>query len=388
MSAVRVGLIGSGFMGRAHAYALAAAPKVFDLPVELRLELLADVDDQVAARAAAALGFHRSTGDWRALIEDPEIDLVDITAPNAFHREMALAAIAAGKPVYCEKPLAPNAAEAKEMVDAAEREGVTTMVGFNYIKNPIAALAREIIHSGEIGEVFSYRGHHFEDYMIDPAAPFTWRHEPSAGDGVVGDLASHAISMARFLVGDIVSICADRDTVYAERPVGSDDSVLFQRQVGSDKKRPVEVADQARALVHFANGAKGTLEASWVAAGRKMNLAAEVTGTKGAIRFDLERLNELEMYVTGQPPGREGFKRILAGPDHPPYGAFTPAPGHQLGFNDLKIIEVRDLMTALAGGEDPWPTFREAWEVQRVADAWTISAKEKAWLEIDEAATA
>ena len=384
LASLRVGLIGSGFMGRAHAYALAAASKIFDLPIEPQLEVLADVDDETAARAAAALGFSRSTGDWRALVEDPEIDLIDITAPNKFHREMALATISAGKPVYCEKPLAPNAAEAKEMVDAADARGVATMVGFNYIKNPISALARDIIKSGEIGEVYSYRGHHFEDYMIDPNAPFTWRHEPAAGDGVIGDLASHAISMARFLVGDIVSICADRDTVYGERPVGSDDSVLFQRQVGSDKKRAVEVADQARALVCFENGARGTLEASWVATGRKMNLAAEVTGTKGAIRFDLERLNELELYLTGQPHGREGFKRILAGPDHQHYAAFTPAPGHQLGFNDMKIIEVHDLVTALAAGARPWPDFREAWEVQRVVDALSASAKSRSWLDIGE----
>ena len=383
---LRVGLIGSGFMGRAHAYALAAAPRIFDLPVAPTLELLADVDTETAARAAAALGFKRSTGDWRALITDSAVDVVDITAPNAVHREMALAAISAGKPVYCEKPLAPNATEAKDMVDAAEAAGVPTAVGFNYLKNPISALAKSIIDSGEIGEVFSYRGQHFEDYMIDPTAPFTWRHDPAGGDGVVGDLASHAISMARFLVGDIVSICADRDTLFAQRPTGSDRDVLFtQRTSKSDAgMRTVEVADQARALVRFANGSKGTLEASWVASGRKMNLAAEITGTKGAIRFDFERLNELELYVNDQPPGREGFKRILAGPEHPPYAAFTPAPGHQLGFNDMKLIEVRDLFAALSSGEAPWPDFREAWEVQRVVDALTLSAKSRSWLEIAE----
>ncbi len=382
----RVGLIGSGFMGRAHAYALAAMPRLFDLRAAPSLELLADVDDETAARAAAALGFRRSTGDWRSLVADPAVDLVDITAPNVFHKEMALATIEAGKPVYCEKPLAPNAAEAKDMVDAAEAAGIPTAVGFNYVKNPISALAKDIIQSGEIGEVFSYRGHHFEDYMIDPEAPFTWRHDPAGGDGVVGDLASHAISMARFLLGDIIAICANRDTLFRQRPGGSDRDSPFERSIGSEKDmRPVNVADHARALVEFSNGAKGTLEASWVATGRKMNLAAEITGTKGAVRFDFERLNELELYTSGQPVGREGFKRILAGPDHPPYAAFTPAPGHQLGFNDMKIIEVRDLTMALANNEKPWPDFREAWEVQRVVDALTLSSRERVWLQIDDA---
>ena len=366
---LRVGLIGSGFMGRAHAQAFAAAPRIFDLPAVPVLELLADVDTETAALAAKSLGFQRSTDDWRALVCDPAVDLVDIVAPNALHKEMALAAIEAGKPVYCEKPLAPNAGEAREMLDAAEAAGVRTMVGFNYLKNPISALARDIIQSGEIGEVFAFRGNHFEDYMIDPNAPFTWRHDPAGGDGVVGDLASHVISMARFLVGDIVSVCADRDTLFPRRPT----------EAGM---RQVEVADQARALVRFANGAKGTIEASWVAAGRKMNMAAEITGTKGAIRFDFERLNELELYVTNQPTGRDGFKRILAGPDHPPYEAFTPAPGHQLGFNDIKTIEIRDLVSELATGGSPWPDFREAWEVQRVVDAVSQSATARGWVDL------
>ncbi len=175
---VRVGLVGSGFMGRSHAHALRAAAGIFELPAAPVLELLADVDDEIAARAAKALGFSRSTGDWKALVEDPDIDLVDITAPNKLHKPIALAAIAAGKPVYCEKPLAPNAAEALEMAEAAEKAGVLTAVGFNYLKNPMVALSREIIAAGEIGEVVSFRGIHAEDYMTDPAAPWTWRLDP------------------------------------------------------------------------------------------------------------------------------------------------------------------------------------------------------------------
>jgi predicted dehydrogenase len=374
MNRLGIGLIGSGFMGRCHANAFRGAPGVFELPLRPSLEVLADIDDATAARAARALGFARSTGDWRALIADPAVDLVDITAPNQWHKPMALAAIAAGKPVYCEKPLAASAAEAKAMVDAAEAAGVKTMVGFNYLKNPMVALAREIVDSGEIGEVIGFRGVHAEDYMADPAAPHTWRLDPSGGHGVVADLGSHVVSIARHVVGDIASVCGQIETVIQERPVAP----------GAAETRPVAVDDVARALVGFANGATGSIEASWVAAGRKMQLAFEVTGRRGSLAMDHERLNELRLFSHGQSRGREGFKTILAGPDHAGYGGFCPAPGHQLGFNDLKTIEVRALIVGLADGPPPRPDFREAWEVQRVVDAIVRSARERRWLDIAE----
>ncbi len=371
MKKLGIGLVGSGFMGRSHAHAFRAAAGVFDLPLAPSLELLADVDDEAAATAAKALGFARSTGDWRALVADPAVDLVDITAPNVLHKPIALAAIEAGKPVYCEKPLAPNALEAKQMADAAERKGVRTAVGFNYLKNPMVALAREIVQSGEIGEVVSFRGIHAEDYMTDPAAPFTWRLDPAGGHGVVADLGSHIISIARFVVGPIESLVGQLKTVVGERPFGAG-------------RRKVEVDDEARALVRFAGGATGSLEASWVASGRKMTLAFEVTGSKGTIAVDHERLNELRLYTTGQARGREGFKTILAGPEHAFYKEFCPAPGHQLGFNDIKTIEVRALIMALAGGPKFMPDFREAYEIQRVVDAIVRSAREERWLDVAE----
>jgi predicted dehydrogenase len=367
-------LIGSGFMGRSHALAFRAVNGVFDLPVAPRLECLADVDAATAERAAKGFGFARSTGDWRALLTDPAIDLIDITAPNAWHKPMALAAIAAGKAVYCEKPLAPSAREAKEMADAAEAAGVLTMVGFNYLKNPMVLLARELIANGEIGEVVSFRGIHAEDYMTDKDAPFTWRLDPSGGHGVVADLGSHIISIARFLAGDITDLCGQIKTVVGDRPVAP----------GAKERRKVEVDDQARALLTFASGATGSIEASWVAAGRKMTLAFEVTGSKGTIVVDHERMNELQLYTTGQTPGRAGFKTILAGPEHDFYRAFCPAPGHQLGFNDVKTIEVRALFEGLAGGPKPTPDFREAWLIQRTVDAIVRSAREKRWLSPEE----
>lgn len=379
---LHVGLIGSGFMGRSHALAWRMAPAVFGLPLEPRLEMLADIDAPTAARAAQSLGFARSTGDWRVLVADPEVDLVDITAPNVWHAPMALAAIAAGKPVYCEKPLAPSARQAGELADAAERAGVPTMVGFNYLKNPMVQLAKEIVASGEIGEVWSFRGIHAEDYMTDPANPWTWRLDPAGGGGAVADLCSHIVSIARFICGPIASLCADLDTVVTQRPA----------RLGGPPETTVEVDDQVRALVRFASGPKGVLEASWVATGRKMYLAFEIYGSKGSILVDHERLNELQLYireeVTGERRGhgayesKNGYRRILAGPAHPDYAGFNPASGHQLGFNEIKTIEVRHLVDALLAGKGAFPDFREAAEIAKVIEAMQVSARQRGWVEV------
>jgi len=197
---LRIGLIGSGFIGKAHAFGYSTAARVFDLPFEPELRTIADINDEAAAKAAAALGFVRATPDWRSLVADHDIDVVNITAPNALHKEMALAAIAAGKHVYCEKPLAPLAADAREMAEAAEAAGVRTQVGFNYLCNPMLGLAREMIASGELGEIRGYRGVHAEDYMANAGGPFTFRHNP-AGGGALADIGSHALATAEFLLG-------------------------------------------------------------------------------------------------------------------------------------------------------------------------------------------
>jgi predicted dehydrogenase len=286
---------------------------------------------------------------------------------------MALAAAAAGKHVYCEKPLALDAAESLEMVQAVERAGVKSMIGYNYIKNPILALAREIIRSGEIGEVVDFRGIHAEDYMASPTATSPWRLDGKLGSGAVADLGSHIICLARFLVGPIAAVNGSLETVVKQRPRGLQDPTL----------RPVEIDDQARMLIRFASGAGGTITASWVATGRKMQLAWELTGTKGSLAFTQERLNELQLYTVGQAKGREGYKTIVSGPDHPPYGNFCVAPAHELGFNDLKVIEVRDLIQGIAGaGPSPWPDFREGYEVQRVVDTVIRSSAARGWVEV------
>ena len=207
------GLIGSGFMGKCHAYAMRNAPRVFALPLEPRFEGIADVDAPSAERAAGSLGFARSTGDWRSLVSDPAIDVVSITTPNSLHKPMALAALAAGKTVWCEKPLAATPADAKEMAEAAAGVGVQTIVGFSYLRNPLVGLAHEIVASGEIGEPVSFRGIHLEDYMSDPAKPWSFRIDPAGGHGAIADIGSHIISVARHLMGEIDEVSGQLSTL-------------------------------------------------------------------------------------------------------------------------------------------------------------------------------
>jgi predicted dehydrogenase len=370
---LRIGLIGSGFMGKAHAFGYATAARVFDLPYEPELHTIADVSDEAAAQAAAALGFARATSNWRALVADPDIDVVNVTSPNALHREMALAAIAGGKHVYCEKPLAPLAAEAREMAEAAEVAGVKTQVGFNYLCNPMLGLAREMIAGGELGEIRGYRGVHAEDYMADSAGPFTFRHDP-AGGGALADIGSHALASAEFLLGSaagpITKVMGDCVTMIAERPDGK------------GGMRPVEVDDVGRAFLRFASGATGSIEGNWIATGRKMQHDFEVYGTKGALAFSQERFNELHFFSTEDRRGRQGFRRIEAGPDHPPYGRFCVAAGHQLGFNDLKAIEVAGFLDAIAGRRPEPFNFRAGLRIQTLVEAIHASSRAGAWRDV------
>lgn len=364
-----IGLIGTGFMGRAHSFGFTSAPRVFDLPCDLALHTVADVTPDAAERARQAFGFAHATADWRTIMADPVIDLVSITAPNALHREMALAAIAAGKHVYCEKPLAPLAAEALEMTLAAEAKGVKTQVGFNYLCNPMLALAREMIAAGELGEIRAYRGIHAEDYMADAAAPFTFRHDP-AGGGALADLGSHALATAEFLCGPITRVMGDCVTMISSRPDG---------RVGT---REVTVDDLGRAFLRFESGATGSIEASWIATGRKMQHDFEVYGTRGALAFSQERFNELHFFSTSDASGRQGFRRIEAGPDHPPYGQFCVAPGHQIGFNDLKAIEVAGFVQAIAGAAPEPFNFRKGLRIQTLVETIHQSSRDGRWLAV------
>lgn len=304
------------------------------------------------------------------MVADPSIDIIDITAPNALHKEMALAAIAAGKHVYCEKPLAPLADDASEMARAAERAGIKTQVGFNYLCNPMLNLAREMIAGGELGEVRGYRGLHAEDYMTDASGPFTFRHEP-AGGGALADIGSHAIATAEFLLGPITRVMGDCVTMINRRPDGK------------GGYRTVETDDVGRAFLRFENGATGSVEGNWISTGRKMQHDFEVYGTKGALAFSQERFNELHFYSLNDAKGRQGFRRIEAGPDHVPYGRFCVAPGHQLGFNDLKAIEVAGYLEAIAGLRPEPFNFRAGLRVQTLVETIQKSARLGSWQNVE-----
>ncbi len=366
---LRIGLIGTGFMGRAHVFGFASAPRVFELPFDLELHTVADISEEAAAREARRLGFAHHTSDWRSIIADPAIDMVDITAPNALHKEMALAAIAAGKHVYCEKPLAPMASDALEMALAAEAKGVKTQVGFNYLCNPMLGLAREMIAAGELGEIRGYRGLHAEDYMADANGPYGFRHDPIGG-GALADIGSHALATAEFLCGPITRGMGDCVTMIAERPDGK----------GGRKK--VSVDDVSRAFLRFANGATGSIEGNWIATGRKMQHDFEIYGSKGALAFSQEHFNVLNFFSNADAKGRQGFRRIEAGPDHAPYGLFCVAAGHQLGFNDLKAIEVAGYVEAIAGKRPEPFNFRAGLRIQTLVETIHASSKAQAWLDV------
>jgi predicted dehydrogenase len=376
VASLGIGLIGTGYIGRAHAIALREVGTVYaevDAPV---LEIVADVDDASGQAAARSLGFRRGTGDWRALVVDPQVDIVDICTPNHLHREMVLAALTAGKHVYCEKPLALTAIEALEMAAAADRAGVCHLIGFNYACNPLLVVARELVAAGEIGELTGFRGRYFEDYLADPNLPFSWRCERRlAGSGALADLGTHLVNLAHLLVGDIARVNARLSTVNRER-----------REPGTGRMRKVENEDSAQVLVEFANGLPGSFDVSRVATGYKCGLAFELFGTRGALAFDQERMNELKLYRGGDPAGQRGFRTILAGPEHGDYRHFCPAPGHGLGINDLKVIEARNLLAAIArrsSGEPAAraePDFHEGARVQQVVEAIEQSLAASAWV--------
>ena len=373
MDSLGIGLIGTGFMGKCHALAYAAVGTVFEVVPRPRLELLCDIPAEHAAERAAAFGFARATDDWRALVADPAVDLVAITTPNSLHAEMAIEAARRGKHVYCEKPMALSLSDAEAMAAAVREAGVKALVGYNYTRNPAVVHAKRLIEAGGIGRIVHFRGVFDEDYLADPELPHSWRMERAkAGSGALGDLASHLINMALFLCGPIRAVMGDFTTVHGSRP-----------KPGGGRGE-VDNDDTVAGLVRFARGFSGSLLSSRIAWGRKSHFAWEVHGSAGSLVFDQERMNELQLYQASGAMAEQGFKTILTGPSHPPYGAFTPAPGHGLGFNDLKIAEVGHLLRGLAGEEDLHPTFEEALATERVMDALQRSAAERRWIDLDE----
>ncbi|MGI9233286.1 MAG: Gfo/Idh/MocA family protein [Woeseiaceae bacterium] len=374
MTNLQFGLIGTGFMGKAHAIALQSVGTVFpDISAPV-LDCLVDSDADKAASLAAAWGFARSGDDWRELCSDPDIDVVDICTPNHLHKEMALAAADAGKHIYCEKPLGLSGPEAREIWQAAESASVRTSMGFNYICNPLLALARNMIAAGELGEIYNFRGSYQEDYLSNPQSPFTWRCLRSqGGSGALNDLGTHLINMAEYLLGPIGSVLGSLTTVHTHRP-----------DPETGEPREIENEDIAQVLVKFSEGSVGTMEISRIATGKKCGLDFEIHGTKGALIFDQERMNEIRVYQIDDPAGCRGHRTILSGPEHVDYAEFCPAPGHGLGINDLKIIEVRNFLQSIETDTTTHCDFRNGWRIQEIVDAVEHSHKIHEWVDVSE----
>ncbi|WP_374384137.1 Gfo/Idh/MocA family protein [Dongia sp.] len=385
---IGVGIVGTGFMGQAHAMAFQSAPLIFGTSVNVRLVAIADINLAAAQATAKRFGFAKALGSWQELIADPEIELVAITTPNALHADIAIAAFAAGKHVYCEKPLSADLKSAEAMVAAAGKAGTKSLVGYNYLRSPAIAYAKKLIADGAIGHVTYFHGICDEDYMADASTPFSWRcRQDTAGFGALGDLASHLVSVARDLVGPITRVVADQKTFIEKRPVPSAGDGTEKRDgsavATTGEMRKVENEDTAHALVQFKGGAMGTLITSRAHWGRKAHLAFEIFGTEGSILLDHERMNELQIYSKkSDDPATNGYRRIPIGPEHPFYGKFSPAKGHGIGFNDLKIIEVALLLETLGGGAAAYPSIPQAMEIERVLHGIVESASSGKWVEL------
>ncbi|MFK7867836.1 MAG: Gfo/Idh/MocA family protein [Roseobacter sp.] len=364
MAEIGIGIIGGGYMGKAHAVAMSAVGAVFDTPLRPRLEMVAASSEASAARYADLFGFARSTGDWRVLVDDPRVEAIIIASPPETHLAITKAAAAAGKPVFCEKPLGASFEEATAMTNVAEAAGIVNMIGFNYVRTPATQFARHLIAEGAIGDITWFRGEHTEDFYADPDAPATWR---AAGDanGCMGDLAPHMINACLALAGPISSVMAEIETVHKTR--------------GGD---PVTNDDQGQIMCRFESGAMGHLFFSRTATGRKMGYIYEVTGTKGAIRFNQEDQNSLWLYKCEGPEAQRGFTQILIGPEHPDYEPFCLGPGHGTGYQDQIIIEARDFLRAIAAGKPLWPKFRDGLEVSRIVEVARQSHTTRSWADV------
>jgi predicted dehydrogenase len=366
---VGVGLIGTGFMGKCHALAWTAVRAVFGDAPPVRLLHLAERDQTLAEARADEFGFARASGDWRAVIADPEVDVVSVTAPNQFHPEMAIAALEAGKHVWCEKPMAPDFGDAERMLAAARASGRVAALGYNYIQSPGIRHIRRLLGEGVIGAVNHLRVEMDEDFMADGATPFFWKHEATSGYGALDDFAVHPLSLIQALFGRVSEVMCDMAKPYKERatPGGV---------------RDVETFDIASTLIRLENGVSGTLLVNRSAWGRKGRIAVQIFGSQGSILFDQERFNEIQLYVTSDRPSEQGFRTILLSPHHEPYGRFIPAPGHGLGFNDLKTIECRELLRAISGEPANLIGFADGVEIERTVHAMARSHAERRWVAV------
>ena len=374
MKPIGIGVIGTGFMGKAHSIAYSASASVFGTGLRPNLEIVCDLSPERASQRATDLGFSRYSADWRDVVNDDAVDLISVCTPNDTHAEIAIAALNAGKHVWCEKPMSTNLNDSAAMASAAKASKGKTIVGYNYTKNPAVTHARRLIESGIIGDVAGFFCRYDVDNEADGNRPWSWRmSRDQSGTGANGDVLCHVISVAHYLTGSTISeVVGDYAIVHKER--SDPDNAKATKTVDND--------DMVSALVHFKNGVHGHIGASRVTWGRKCGLRWEVQGTKGTITFDQERLNELQLFTRQDDPATDGFRTILTGPHHAPYSAFLPNGGHSLGYMDVKICELHDLLTSIETGKKIWPDFDSALVIEQVMDAVDRSAMSGSWAKV------
>ncbi len=370
MAEIGVGLVGYKFMGRAHSNAYRQLPRFFDVDPVPRMAAICGRDEAGVREAADSLGWESYETDYRRLIERDDVGLVDVVTPGNTHREIVLAALIAGKHVICEKPLANTLAEAKEMLTAARDAGTVNTVCFNYRRAPAVQLARKLIDEGRLGTIRHWRSTYLQDFIMDPGFPLIWRLKKElAGSGALGDLGAHSVDLAHFLVGGISEVAGMTETFVKERPL----------EGSGGETGEVTVDDAAAFLARFENGAMGTFEATRFAAGRRNRNAFEINGSKGSVAFDLERMNELEVFFVDDDADVQGFRTVnVTGPEHPYAGAWWP-PGHIIGYEHTFVHTIKDLMDGIKMGESPAPTFEDAYRCQAVLDAVERSVEGGGW---------
>lgn len=371
---VRIGLVGTGWMGKAHSKSFLNAfyhfGEEYGKPV---FEMVSDINEESALEVKNKFGFKRYSKDWYEVVTDKDIDLVDITTPNAFHYEIAKEALLNNKHVYCEKPLSLSSNQSKELANLAKEKGLVNYVGFNNVMNPATKYIKELVEDGKLGEITKVSGTYDQDALLDEQISISWRHiKRFSGSGTLGDLGSHLFSVLHFILGDMKSVNALTRTVIKERPA----------QPNSREMRKVENDDVVILIAQYENGAIGTLSSSRIATGRKNYLSFEIQGTKGTVHYSLENLNEVHVYFAEDNSADRGFRRVLLGNDHEGYSVFQPAPRIAIGFNDFKILETHELLSSITKGTPYVCDFNFGYKIDRIIEAILESAESNHWVSI------
>ncbi|KIL42518.1 dehydrogenase [Gordoniibacillus kamchatkensis] len=382
---VRVGMVGYKFMGKAHSHAYRDLPMFFPQTARPVMKLICGRDEAGVKQAQQQFGWEGCVTDWRELLRRDDIDLIDINAPSDAHKEIAIAAARAGKHLFCEKPLALTLADARDMLREAEAAGVTHMVGFNYRFAPAVQLAKKLIAEGRLGRIYHFRAWFLQDWIVDPDFPLVWRLQKEvAGSGSHGDLGAHLIDLAHYLVGGIDEVIGMSETFIKERPLPSSMTGLSGKGSKDGPRGEVNVDDATLFLARFESGALGSFEATRFAPGHRCTNAFEINGSLGSVKFDFERMNELQVYFTGDADDVQGFRRVLAtDPAHAYSEAWWP-PGHTIGYEHTFIHETVELMNALQEGRRAAPDFADGVKCQQVLEAVDLSIAERRWIKTSE----